>query len=218
MANADNVANAEKSAGKKKNKRMHPVVKILLILIIAAAAVFAGLLANVLIREGQVCKSAEEIGDFDAIIVLGAQVKEDGSPSVQLSWRLEKALSAWKIKAVPVVVCGGQGADEPMPEAEAMKGWLMDNGVAEEYILMEPESVNTEQNLENAGKILKGMDGVRTVVIVSSDYHVPRAMALAGDMGFEAKGLGAPIKPEYWIKNHFREALAWVKYWIKKIM
>ena len=207
-------------SGEKSNregKRMHPVVKLLLILIIAAVVGFAGLLANVLIRESQVCGNAEEIGDFDAIIVLGAQVKEDGSPSVQLSWRLEKALSAWELKHVPIVVCGGQGAEEPMPEAAAMKNWLMGKGVEESFIITEPDSMNTEQNLENAGRILNNVEGVRTVVIVSSDYHVPRAMALAADMGFEAKGLGAPIKPEYWIKNHFRESLAWVKYWLKKI-
>ena len=205
-----------KGKSRGKGKRMPPVVKALLIIAAVAVVCFAALLANVLIRESQVCGKAEEIGDFDAIIVLGAQVKEDGSPSVQLSWRLEKALSAWQLNPVPIVVCGGQGLDEPKPEAEVMKAWLEENGVEESWILTDPDSVNTEQNLENAGRILKEVEGVQTVVIVSSDYHVPRAMALARDMGFNAKGLGAPIKPEYWLKNHARESLAWVKYWLNK--
>ena len=80
---------------------------------------------------------------------------------------------------------------------------------------MDPDSFNTRQNLINAKKLLEGKNAGR-VLIVSSDYHVPRAMALAGDLGFQAEGLGAPCKPEYWIKNHFREALAWGKYWLMK--
>ena len=31
--------------------------------------------------------------------------------------------------------------------------------------------------------------------------------------GYDACGMGSPCKPEYWIKNHAREALAWCKYW-----
>ena len=45
-----------------------------------------------------------------------------------------------------------------------------------------------------------------------------RAMALARDLGLEADGIGSPCKPEYWVKNHAREALAWVKYWLVKYL
>ena len=51
------------------------------------------------------------------------------------------------------------------------------------------------------------------MLVVTSDYHVPRSLALARDQGFEAVGLGSPCKPEYWLKNHARETLAWIKYW-----
>ena len=50
------------------------------------------------------------------------------------------------------------------------------------------------------------------MTIVTSDYHLPRAMQLARDRGLAAEGLGSPCKPEYWMKNHFREVLAWGKY------
>ena len=105
-----------------------------------------------------------------------------------------------------------------MPEAEAMKIYLAGRGVPEEMIRTDPDSYSTNQNLANAAEILRGMSGIRKVVIVTSDYHAPRAMALAGDLGFEAAGLGSPCKPEYWIKNHAREALAWVKYWAVKYL
>ena len=201
---------------KKKNRR---VWKILGILLLAGAVCFCGLVGFVMIREAGVEREAAALEkDYDAIIVLGAQVLPTGEPNTQLEWRLDAALEAWRGKAVPIVVCGAQGKDEPLPEAEAMKRYLTARDVPEDSIFMDPDSFNTNQNLQNAGKILKTLPGVRKVLIVTSDYHVARAMALAGDMGFEATGLGSPCKPEYWIKNHAREALAWVKYWMVKYL
>ena len=199
--------------GEKKEHRFPLPVRLIIGLACAVLILNAGLMAYVVIREKGVASTVPAADSYDAIIVLGAQVKPDGSPSVQLSWRLDAAAEAWRQKKVPVVVCGAQGKDEPMPEADAMKQYLMDKGVAEEDILTDPESFNTRQNLENAGKLLKGRSGVQRVLIVTSDYHVPRSMALARDQGYDAVGLGSPCKPEYWLKNHAREALAWLKYW-----
>lgn len=79
--------------------------------------------------------------------------------------------------------------------------------------MTDPASFNTRQNLMNAAELLKQKEHIRQVLVVTSDYHVPRALALAKDLGFEATGMGSPCKPEYWLKNHAREALAWIKYW-----
>ena len=156
----------------------------------AGVLCFAGLVGFVVIRENSVAREVSALGgDYDAIIVLGAQVLLSGEPNTQLEWRLDAALEAWKAHQVPIVACGGQGADEPLPEAEAMRNYLTARGVPEEMVLMDPDSYNTNQNLQHAGEILKKVPGIRKVVIVTSDYHVPRAMALAEDMGFEAAGL-----------------------------
>ena len=193
-------------------------VRWLLRLVILGVILYAGLVGYICIREGSVLKEVPAAENYDAIIVLGAQVRPDGSPSVQLGWRLDAAEEAYRQKAVPVVVCGAQGKDEPMTEAEAMKQYLVGKGVPETDILTDPESFNTNQNLRNAAELLKNVPGVQKVLIVTSDYHVPRSLAIAKDLGFDACGMGSPCKPEYWIKNHAREALAWVKYWGKKYL
>ena len=105
-----------------------------------------------------------------------------------------------------------------MPEAEAMAKYLIAKGIPEADILKDPASVNTNQNLANAAELLRPLPQVKKVLIVTSDYHVPRAMALAKDQGYDACGMGSPCKPEYWLKNHAREALAWCKYWGKKYL
>ena len=115
-------------------------------------------------------------------------------------------------------VGGAQGNDEPMPEEEAMSLDLENKGVPAADILKDPDSFNTNQNLKNAAGLLRDLPGIQKVMIVTSDYHVPRAMALARDLGFDACGMGSPCKQEYWIKNHAREALAWCKYWARKYL
>ena len=202
-------------SGRRKRKGFF---RALMSLLCAGILCLLGLMGYVLIREKGVSAEVPTDTAYDAIIVLGAQVRPDGTPSVQLAWRLDKAAEAWRTRNVPVVVCGAQGADEPGPEAEYMKAYLMEKGVPENRILMDPDSANTRQNLVNAKKLLADRPEIRKVLIVSSDYHVPRAMALAGDLGFDAVGLGSPCKPEYWLKNHGREALAWVKYWLQKYL
>lgn len=198
----------------EKKKRSTPrLIKLLILLVMAAVIIYAGIVGYVCIREGSVPTDVPDADNYDAIIVLGAQVKRDGTPNVQLGWRLDAAYDAYAQKKVPVVVCGAQGKDEPVPEAEAMKTYLMGKGVSEQDILTDPDSFNTNQNLKNAAALLKEIQGIRKVLIVTSDYHVPRAMALAKDLGFDACGMGSPCKPEYWLKNHAREVLSWCKYW-----
>ncbi len=199
-------------------KKSNGLLRCLLGLVLLGLITYACLIGYLCILEGSVLKEVPSADQYDAIIVLGAQVKPDGSPSVQLEWRLDAAYEAYNRKPVPVVVCGAQGHDEPITEAEAMKQYLISKGVSENDILTDPDSFNTNQNLRNAAKLLEYRPNMQKVLIVTSDYHVPRALALAGDIGFIACGLGSPCKPEYWIKNHVREALAWCKYWGKKYL
>ena len=201
-----------------KSKRKHPLRRLLVLLIILGAVAYAGIVGYVCIREGSVLKTVPAADNYDAIIVLGAQVTPDGSPSVQLGWRLDAAYEAWQQKPVPIVVCGAQGGDEPMPEAVAMEAYLLRKGVPQNDLLKDPDSFNTNQNLQNAATLLSSLPDIKTVLIVTSNYHVPRSLAIAQDLGFDACGMGSPCKPEYWLKNHAREALAWCKYWGKKYL
>lgn len=157
------------------------------------------------------------MADYDAIVVLGAQVKRDGSLSIQLQWRLDAAFQAWQQHPVPVVTCGAQGRDEPAPEGDVMRDYLIGRGIPADQVFSDPDSHNTRENIAHAKAILDGK-GVGKVLIVTSDYHLPRAMALAADVGWHASGLGADTKPEYWVKNYGREALSWIKYWGQKYL
>ena len=185
-----------------------------LILFILALGILGGglSLGALCLAESNPPKVSEQ---SEAIIVLGCQVYADGSPSPQLELRLRSALESYLARPRLIIVCGAQGDNEPAPEGQVMYEWLTANGVSPEDVIAECESLNTRQNLQNAKALLP--EGIQYVTIVTSDYHLPRAMAIARDLGLSADGIGSPCKPEYWVKNHARELLAWGKYFLTKV-
>ncbi len=156
------------------------------------------------------------VGEYDAIIVLGAQVKQDGTPSVALQRRMEAALESYNERPVLMIVCGAQGPDEPRAEGDVMRDFMLDHGVPPSDVVAETASFNTRENLEYAQAIL-AEHGLSRALIVSSDYHIPRALELCRQVGIEAYGKGSPSKPEYFLKNHLREGLSWIKFFVESM-
>ena len=154
------------------------------------------------------------VGDSDVIIVLGAQVKEDGTPSVALTRRLTAALESYLEKPQLIIVCGAQGINEPRAEGDVMRDWLIEKGVRPEDVVAETASFNTRENLVYARAIMEHRE-LSQALVVTSDYHVARALELCRQTGIAATGKGSPSKPEYFIKNHFREGLSWIKLWLE---
>ena len=177
------------------------------------AAAAAGLMGFVYYKETHL----PPVGDSDVIIVLGAQVKEDGTPSVALERRLTAALESYLADPQLIIVCGAQGANEPRSEGDVMREWLIARGVPENDVAAETESYNTRENLRNAKAIMDSRNLTRALV-VTSDYHVARALELCRQTGIEAAGKGSPSKPEYFLKNHFREGLSWIKLWLESML
>lgn len=148
---------------------------------------------------------------YDVIIVLGAQVKPEGIPSEALRRRMALALKRYEERPVPVICCGAQGRGEPAPEGDFMCGWMIENGLAPEHAISENQSFDTLQNIENAKAIMEAR-GFTRALVVTSDYHVRRALAICRRYGVSAEGAGSASLPKYWLKNHLRELLAWGKY------
>ena len=124
---------------------------------------------------------------------------------------LTAALEEYQKQPMLMIVCGAQGSDEPRAEGDVMRDWLIEHGVAASDIEAETGSFNTRQNLGYAQSIMDDR-GLTGALIVTSDYHVPRALALCKQVGIIACGKGSPSKPEYFIKNHLREGLSWIKF------
>lgn len=133
----------------------------------AAAAVF--LAAEAVIFIG-LLRSDDRFGPEDKkpkyCIVLGAGLK-DGKPSVSLERRLERAYEYLQENpGVILVLSGGKGKDEIIPEAEAMRVWMKEHHVPEYCYLIENRSENTVQNIECSLEVIRKHVESRTLVPV----------------------------------------------------
>lgn len=111
---------------------------------------------------------------YDYIIIHGAGL--DGPrPTPLLAGRIDKALELWNKQHQhgKFVVSGGQGADEIVSEAQAMRDYLLEKGVPAAAILMEDKSTTTWENLRYSLAIINadratGVDATSSAAVASS--------------------------------------------------
>lgn len=175
------------------------------------ALVFAGLALFVAV-EGMILSQygADAAPGADYCLILGAQWKSTG-PSEALRRRLDRAVSYLNESPdTVVIVSGGQGGNEPIPEAVGMKEYLMNAGIAEERILTEPLSKNTHENLVFSGKLIDTANS--RVVIVTNNFHVFRALQIAKKQGYgSVEGLAAGSVASFLPNNLLREFVGVLK-------
>lgn len=178
---------------------------------VAVAIVVLAMLCGMIAREF----SAKGNQDLDYIIVLGAQVRENG-PSVVLQYRLDAAIDY--LNKNPDTVCivsGGQGANEPFSEAKSMAEYLLDKGIEENRILIEDKSTNTVENIKNSKGLLE--EPYNGVGIVTNNFHMFRAVQIAKKQGLEGVcGIAADSNVLYLPNNILRECMGILKDWLMK--
>jgi len=150
----------------------------------------------------------------DVVIVLGAGVNGI-NVSRPLAHRLHAAADYWfENPGAIIVVTGGLGNRATITEAEAMARFLIQRReIPEEVILLEDLSTSTYENLAFAKEILEKHfpDGFSTVLI-SSDFHMYRAVRTAGAVGLEVNSIGAYTDWYTWPANYLREILAVINF------
>ena len=184
--------------------------RILLVLLALCLLGYSSLEAIVLLG------GRDETGrNAPVMIVLGAKLWADG-PSPALRRRLDKAYDYWQDHPeVDIILSGGQGADEPEPEAQAMADYLADRGVPAEQLHLEQASTNTAENLRYSMEVMAelGYNPADTpVIVVSNRFHLARVRLLCHRYGLEADTLGAPMPDlKSALYSYGREALALIK-------
>lgn len=153
------------------------------------------------------------------VIVLGAQVYSAERMGMTLTNRVNTAYDY--LKKYPDTTCivtGGQGGDEPCPEALTEKNALLRLGIEESRIHMEDQSRNTRQNLKFS-KEIADREGLGTeFVIVTQSFHMFRAMKLAESAGLTPYSLVAPTDPLLLPEYYGRELLSLTKWHLENIV
>ena len=146
--------------------------------------------------------------DCQYVLVLGCKVNPNG-PSLSLSERIDATYRY--LTKNPYAICiasGGQGPDEPMPEAQCIYDHLTAKGIDPDRIWLEEESTSTWENLNFSLDLIESKTGKRpqAIGLVSSEYHLFRAGLLAKECGITT--LGIPARTSWValrINNYLRE-------------
>lgn len=149
--------------------------------------------------------------DKDYIVILGCAVKADGTLYPLVRGRVDRALEfAEKQVAaggpVPIFIpSGGKGGDEPVSEGEAMGNYLLSRGITEDRVFPETESTNTRENMIFSKRIAEKVRPGGIGAFSTTNYHVFRSGVIAGDVGIDMDGMGAPTKWYFWPNALVRE-------------
>ena len=153
----------------------------------------------------------------DFIIILGCSIAKDGSLLPLIRGRVDRAIefnTKQKLltgKSAIYIPSGGKGSDETISEAQAMTNYLISKGVPEEQIIMEDQSANTFQNLQNSKHIIQEIDPYSNVAFSTTNYHVLRSGIYASKVELKAEGMGAKTKWYFWPNAFIREFIALMK-------
>ena len=123
---------------------------------------------------------------LDAIVVLGAAVQPDGTPSDILADRLEIAADLYQTGAADTIIVTGSSEDG-YNEPEAMRNYCVALGVPASAILLDPEGYDTYASMWNARYTFD----LKSAIVVTQAYHLYRAVATADGLGIEAYGVAA---------------------------
>ena len=151
--------------------------------------------------------------DADYILILGCRFRRDGTLTPLLQGRVDRAIAFWRAqkdatgKEAVLMPSGGQGPDEAMPEAEAMRRYLVAQGVPEGSIQLEDQSRNTYQNMEYSKALIDRARPDAKVVYATTNYHVFRSGVWASLAGLPAEGMGSKTKWWYWPNAFMRECV-----------
>ena len=161
-------------------------------------------------------KAARHIPKFDKdyIIILGCMIMKDGSLTKLLKSRVDRAIEFRNMqkektgKDLIFIPSGGQGSDEVMSEAEAIRNYLIKQGIKNKNIIIENKSTSTIENITFSNDIVKRKNKNANVCFSTTNYHVFRAGAIASSMGLNIEGIGAKTKSYFWINAFIREFIA----------
>ena len=181
---------------KIRNKRMKALVLCLCVILgigfLGAAALLGiNLWVTGTVRE-QILTEEEAAGlqDIDCIVVLGCQVRSDGTPSHMLEDRLKRAVSLYDRGAAPKLLMSGDHGTQGYDEVDAMKRYAVEAGIPSEDVFMDHAGFSTYETVYRAKEIF----GAEKIIVVTQSYHLYRALHIADALGVEAYGVSADLR------------------------
>ena len=159
---------------------------MIILILIAAAMLLPRLVTSVF--ASQYLSTVEEVELTEVALVFGAEVREDGAPSAALRDRVLAAVDLYKAGKANKLVMSGE-----IPEPIAMQNLAVQEGVPQEAIILDEGGLRTYDTCYRAINVY----GYEKVIVVTQDFHLPRALYLCHFMGIDVQGIPAR-EGQYW--------------------
>lgn len=157
-------------------------------------------------------EEAENLEDVDYILVLGAGIMDDGTPSPMLKERLDEGIELYKRGVCSKIIMSGDHEKTDHDEVNAMKDYASKQGIPSKDIYMDHAGLSTYDSVYRAKEIFNA----QKIVVVTQKYHLYRAIHIAKSLGLESHGVDA-TKTTYsgQAYRETREFLARIKDFLK---
>lgn len=149
-------------------------------------------------------------GPVDAVVVLGSGLGGGERVTPLLAGRIERGRAVFE-KSVEagrspiLIVSGGQGRDEKLSEAEAMRRYLLERDFPADSLVREDRSTDTEENLANSAQLMKRWQAEGEVAVATSNYHAFRSAVIMRKAGIPGYTVGCRTARYYWPSATIRE-------------
>ena len=175
-----------------RRKKMIALISILLLVAMALTAVLSVSLSIKSVTSKRIisAEKAALLDDVDYILVLGAGLKNDGSPSDMLTDRLLCGVNLIEGGSVGKLLLSGDNSGINYNEVGAMRDFVVEKGVDEKLIVLDNEGFSTYESLYRAKKELRA----KKIIIVTQEYHLYRALYIARELGIDAYGVSADVR------------------------
>lgn len=127
----------------------------------------------------------------DCVMVLGAGVWSDNSPSPMLVDRLVTGIDLYERGYANRLLMSGDHGRKEYDEVNVMKDFAIDRGVKPDHIFMDHAGFSTYESMVRAQKVFQ----VERMIIVTQGYHLYRALYIANRLGIDAYGVSADLRP-----------------------
>lgn len=145
-------------------------------------------------------------GRFDAIVVLGCAVDDQGAPSPALKRRVEAGAALFHAHRAPILVLTGGRVRGRPAEAPGMAAHAVSRGVPTQALLLEDQSRSTRENAAFTARLIPGA----SVLIVTDAWHLPRARRVFGTHFPRVGGAGVNGPARSRAHGALREVPVWI--------
>ncbi|MCK4635469.1 MAG: YdcF family protein [Candidatus Moranbacteria bacterium] len=156
--------------------------------------------------QDQIYFNQDNLPEYQTALLLGAKVYDDGTLSFIMQDRADTAIEIYNLGKVEKILVSGDHGTTGYDEVNTVKNYLVKKGIPEKDIFTDHAGFDTYDSVYRAKNIFE----VRSMIIVTQEFHLPRAIYIANSLGVESVGIVADKRRSFLI-NYLRENVARIK-------